>query len=190
MLKRLFFFISLLLGHLAMSNSATAGEPSLEFMIDQVKQALVLIERGAKKEKLPSLDTVVLELNVTQTKKINGKISILIVSFGANKTNEVTNSIKLVLAPPEPGQPTNVSRPKLSQAIADSVLAAAHAIESAQRGSPVLEARQVISKISFVVTTDSEGGLAIEFPPFSSKIIGGNINKAVQTITVTYKVNS
>jgi len=161
-------------------------------MIDEVKTALLEVSKvSAAQKHLPRLDNIILELNVTQSKKIGGKVNLFIVTFGADKNKGLTNTIKITLQPPSysEGDALPVSSLGMSEALADSILAAAYAIEAASRGLPKLEAKEVVSKIMFVITVNGEGGIGIEFPPFDLEFGGGASTKAVQSITVTYKVS-
>ncbi len=168
--------------------NAYAQEFQLERLLDEAKSALLLVEQEAVAQSLPRLDTVTLELNVTQGAKVGGKISFFIVSFGKEKNTEITNSVKLVLAPPPADSGSNVANVGLAQALADSILAGAYAINTAVRGLPPLYPKELTTTINFVLTTDGSGGFKLEFPPFSAGISGADSAKFVQKITVTYKV--
>lgn len=160
----------------------------LEDLVRQVKLALLEVEQSAEAEKLPSLAKVELEVNTVQTRGGDGKLSLLVIELGSGASQELTNTVKLTLAPPSPSSTSDVSATDLANALVESILVGARAIAAAKKGTPPLLARELTVAIRFLVSRDAGGKVTVKFPPFE---VGGGAklhSSDVHEISVVYKV--
>jgi hypothetical protein len=160
---------------------------SLTQMIDEVKLALQIVEKDAAADELPRLESVTLELALSQVVDAKGKISFIIFSIGANESTEIVHSLKLTLKPPEEAPTGEISATVLGQLIASNILAGARAIDYAKTGLPVLHASNLTATLNFVAVTDKEGGIKVEFSKLGAELGGSISDKVTQKITISYK---
>ena len=160
---------------------------SLAELVKHVKVALLLVEQSAVKDKLPSIETATLNVHAIQILEAGGKLKFYVISAGANTKAATTSNIKLVLGPPSANSATDVASDNLAESIANSIVSAAEAIAEARIGQPPLEPRSLTAEITFAVTTEGEGGVSIQFPPFSAEAKGGISSSNTHSIIISYK---
>jgi hypothetical protein len=168
---------------------------SLEMMIDEVKLALLKVEKEAARRhaagetKFPKLRDATLELNLVQSKKGGGKISFLIFTLGAENSSQITQGFKLVLTPPsadEKIQEVSAAKYKISDALYNAIISGADAVDHARRGRPTLHIKELNITHNFVIAKDGSGGLKVEFSGIGAELGGGATRKATQSIKLTY----
>jgi hypothetical protein len=174
-------------GAATITSPASAEQMNLEDLVREVKVALLKVQQSTENDKLPPLASAELELNAVQSKDGKAKVSFLIVEIGGTVSNQVTHAVKLILAPPKSTSSSDVASVRLADALAESILASARAISSAKKGSPPLDAQELVVSVKFAIKRNGSGGVSICFPPFD---VDGGVSvstSAIQSITVRYK---
>jgi hypothetical protein len=170
-----------------LSDSAYGQTASLkmEDLVVAAKTALVEIEDRWSFAGL-SLDHIVLELKTVTEVSAQGEVSFYVVEVGGERSQAVSNTMRLQLAPPPSGSGSDVAFQDLSVALATTILAATDAIAEAAKGLPVLVAEEYVAEISFTVESRARGGFSLNFPPFSSRSGGSVSDSAVHSITAVF----
>ncbi len=165
---------------------AQAGDLRFEDLLNATKAALVQVQDAAE-GKLPTLESVVIEVNTLQKASASTGFSLFVVEVGGGVSSDYANTIRLTLVPPAPGTSADVSAAALSSTLANAILTGARAIDAAKQGKPSLRARELKAILRFAVTRDANGKVALEFPPIKIGAGGRVSSTEVHTITVTYK---
>ena len=179
-------FCSILVSFLFLAACTTPSHgdgASIETLLIDIKKSLIKISSDASADALPQLKSVDLVVNTIVTKNIDGKVNLLVASFGADGSSKATQKIEIKLEPPGEATPQEVS--DTSDALATAVLDAIRAVKSVEDHEPPLELNGVKATISFATSKTASGGLKITV--LSAEIGAGagvgeeNIHQAVLT---------
>ena len=173
---------------LLLTSSAAAADDELTVsaLVRQVKSALLTVQQSASASTLPPLKQAILRIRTGFTVAGDGEIHIFVISFGARAKNYYSSEIEIVLTPPSKDSSSNVSIDSLGDSLAKAIIAAANAIEKAQKGDPPLILKTLDARVAFTVERSGRGGFQINFPPFSGR--GGSeiSSSQVHSIEVIY----
>ena len=118
----------------------------------------------------PRLGSVTVKLSTVVGKEASGGFNFYVVSFGAKRSIEETQTVTLKLVPPEAGARRASS--SVSEALANAIIAAAKGVQNARGRKPSLHLQELKSEIKFVVKTSGEGGLKFEIAPVGIEMGG------------------
>ena len=173
---------------IAVPSAATASDLLLSRMVKEIQVALRDSQRDIAQSRLPAVSEVELVLKTVQKDSGGGKISLVVVEVGGDYSTEFSTTVALKLIPPAATDSSDVAAVgNIREALKSAIVAAAAAIDVAQRGNPPLTPKQLEVSFEFAVTSDGHGGFAIAFPPFEASIAGKVSRSNVQSIKVVFQ---
>jgi Trypsin-co-occurring domain 2 len=161
----------------------------IDELIHQIQLGLANAQKDLAEEKMPTLNSVTLDL-VTEAKvSAGGKINLYIVSFGTKWERDRSQEVEITLKPPSPTAPRPVGKqPAVSDQVMNAIVSAGRGVHAASTNKDVpLVATGIKVVINFVVKTDTSGGLKFTIAPVTADLSGDLANSAVQKITVLYQ---
>jgi len=164
-----------------------ANDVLISDLLKEVQKGLVEAQAQIKALSFPALKSVTLTLQTEVTVSGTAGVKILIFSFGKKWEREKAQQMTLLLRPPSGNQLNMVARPSVAQELVKAIVAAAKGVQDARSATPPLELSRFDASLSFVVTTESEGGIGFELVPVTPELKGNLKEKALHTITVTFQ---
>lgn len=183
MLRRIILVFFLLSIYTQPALPSDDGIP-VDELLTEVQKTLIRVRDGTEEYDLPPLNKVTLQLKSSLVEVAKGKVSLFIIEFGANVSEEAVQSIMIELTPPSSGDAANVSN--ISDALADSIISTAVAVKNAEKGEPPLELSKLIATVRFVVSSDGEGGVKLKLLPITVDIGGKVKSVATQEIILEF----
>ena len=158
--------IAPLLGLLALNSAPPAQtlKPPAELseVLAQVRLALIDTQKQLEEQAVPPLESVTLTLQATQSTKADGKLRLWILTIGAARERELSQSFVLVLKPPSKTEKRAVSAtPSLYDALVKAIVAAAVDVQATRILEPKLSLTRVETEITFSITRDKDGGISL-----------------------------
>jgi Trypsin-co-occurring domain 2 len=173
--------------------SAQQPPPGQTVLVDQVLTEIQTALAKAQKElvdaRIPPLQSVTLDLVTEAKRDAGGKINLFIVSFGRKWEKDRSQEIEVTLKPPSPTLPLKVANtPSLSDQLVTAIVSAGRGVQTARANKDVpLVATGLKVTLSFVIKTDTSGGLKFVIAPVTADLSGDLSNSAVQKITISYQ---
>jgi hypothetical protein len=161
-------FLALALAVGTCSATLAADTPSREkdipLLLGQLRTVLIAVQGEIKKQNLPVLKSVQINLETGLIDTVNGKVAIII-SVGDTVTNETVQSLKITLTPPPPPPPAqaqllagSINFPK---EFAKAIISAAESVNSALKSSaePKLVLNSLSASIKFTFKNTVQAGI-------------------------------
>src|SRR5688572_23169948 len=156
---------------------------TIEELVDQVQGAVASANEKLQNNKaLPPLDSIELNLKVAETRDVNGKINLLVVTIGGDYSKAIVREYRIKLDPTAPAKVASVS---LGQALEQQILDVAQGLQNVGAGKLPLAAKEVDVSISFEVESSGQGGIKIEIAPVGIEAGGSNKRALAQEIKVS-----
>jgi hypothetical protein len=156
-------------------------------LLNEVQKGLADAQAELQGARFPALESVTLTLQTEVVRRGEAGITILIFSFGRKWEKERAQEMTLTLRPPEAAPPTAARvRPSVSAELVAAIVAAARGVKEAGDRQPPLHLARFEATFSFVVKTDTRGGLPFEIVPVSAELQGDLTRTARHSITITF----
>lgn len=173
----------------ALPSSAADNEVPLQFLVSQVKVALLKAHQEEITASLPPLKEAKLVVKSSLSVEADGSVTFFVVKVGADTAHTASSDVELVLAPPDVNSPQPVSSVQIADALKSAILGGSSAIAAAAQGDPPLVAKSFKATIAFVLEDSASGGVEIAFPPVSGELSGEVTSLNTHSITVTYSTS-
>lgn len=156
-------------------------------LLTEVQKGLGEAQTQLADSGFPPLESVTLTLQTEVADRGGGKVTVVIASLGRVWDKERADEITLTLRPPKPYAPTPASAgPSVSEQLVEAIVASARGVQRAKRGQPPLVLDRFQATFSFVVKTQTAGGLGFKIVPVTAELEGDLQRVARHTITVTF----
>ena len=176
-----------------MPNVATVNEPTgtsaeIASVLREIQEGLAQTQTRLKELGMPALASVTLTLKTEVSSDKEGKIKVLIFTFGKTWKKETSQEIVLSMIPP-PASPGGMAfvGPVLSERLAKAILGAAEGVQSAREGTPPLEVGSLSIDMGFIVEESKGGGGSLEISPVTVDLKGDLSHKAIHQMKVEFK---
>jgi hypothetical protein len=161
---------------------------AVQAVIAQIRDALVRAQKTLKGKQLPPLASIDLTLKTVVLKEAGGTFKLWIISFGATRENDQTQSVQIHLTPPSPDNPTKVGAASLTDALESAIVNAAEAAQQSGTDQYPLLFSGLTLELDFTVQTAGNGSVSIPvITPITVDLSGKVSKNATQTIKVVFQ---
>lgn len=172
----------------ATAQVSSKREATIPNVLNEVQKALVKAQTQIADLGMPPLKSVTLTLQTGLIGKGGPKADLVVVSLGQTWQKERSQELILELIPPEPYTPIEIaSKPELSDQIVEAIVSAATGVQAARSGKPPLLLNSLQAEFTFVIDTETHGGLAFKIIPVSLDLGGELKSKALHKIKVIFE---
>jgi hypothetical protein len=192
----IFSAVCLLPTHLSAQHAAPAvavAPPNkdvvaVQAVISQIRDALVRVQKTLKGKQLPPLASIDLTLKTVVQKQAGGTFKLWIISFGATRENDQTQSVQIHLTPPSPDNPTKVGAASLTDALESAIVNAAEAAQQSGTDEYPLLFSGLTVELDFTVQTTGNGSVSIPvITPITVDLSGKVSKNATQTVKIIFQ---
>ncbi len=161
---------------------------AIHTIIEQVRDALVRVQKQLKGKQLPPLASVDLTLKAVIEKDAGGTFKLWILSFGVKREKDQTQSINIHLTPPSPDNPTRVGAASLTDALEGAIVSAAEGAQQSGTSEYPLLFSGLTVDLEFTVKTTANGKISIPtITPITAELSGQVAKNATQTIKIIFE---
>jgi hypothetical protein len=163
---------------------AEASGVPFDEVLSSVQQTLIKIRDVTETDSLPALQSVELDVRASLVREGGGAVKVVILELGTHASAETTQEIKLTLAPPRPGDRSEVARSVAP--LADAIIEAARAARKAATRDPPLHLAKLEATIAFAIEKDASGSGGFRLLPITVDL-GGKVQQSdIQRIALTF----
>lgn len=153
-------------------------------LLTEVQKTLIKVRDAGDEIDLPPLEKATLNLKTSLVAGGNGKISLFIIEFGSDVSKESVQELQLVLEPPKDSDVSPVSA--ASDTLAEAIISAATAVVRAKNQQPPLRLAKLTASVSFVVKTDTGGGVSFAILPITVDLGAQVATESAQQIVLVF----
>lgn len=162
-------------------SAQAAQDVPVDQLLKSVQKTLIRVRDKGDDVDLPKLTNVTLLLRTAVVEKAGGKMSLVVLDFGASASKETIQEIKLELGPPLLEDKSRVSA--ATDSLADAIVAAARSVTRAQKEDPPLHLRKLTASLQFVVKAEGEAGANFTLLPVTAAL-GGQVNQSNTQVVI------
>jgi hypothetical protein len=171
------------------SNPVTADSTvPISTVLDQIKEALVLVQKDLANKKLPPLASIDLTLKTVAEKDVGGTLKLFILTLGAKREKDQTQTVTIHLNPPSASNPKNIAASPLTLDLEHTIVSAAEgAQQSEDSGFPLIFSGLTVE---LEVTIKMSGTAGAKIPvilPITPELTGQVSKNATQTIKIVFQ---
>jgi hypothetical protein len=183
-----YLIFSFTVGSQAYGQAPSEQQVTIDQVLNEVQKALTELQTKVAETGMPPLESATLTLETEVARKADGSFTIFIFTFGKKWEKEMSQELVLELTPPEPYTETKVGvAPTLSKQLVEAVLSAVRGVQEARVRKPPLILNRLETVFTFVVTSETNGGVKFEIKPVSAELKGDLKQKALHKIALVFK---
>jgi hypothetical protein len=172
----------------AYAATSSTNAATVSAVLHEVQRGLADAQTQVVDAGMPPFSSVELVLNTEYIRSVGGGVELVVVTIGGGHEAHFSQRLDIVLEPPAPFQPRDVSeKESIAKALSDAIVSAARGIERARFTQPPLVARKIVAEIKFAVTREVEGALGVKFAGLVVGPEGSLAESNLQTIIVTFE---
>ena len=161
---------------------------SITEVLNQIQDALTLAQKDLEKNDLPPLASVDLTLKTVLEKTAGGGINLWIISFGAKRERDETQTVTIHLEPPSPKNPTKVGAESITAVLERTIVIAAEGVKNSGTAAYPLHFSGLTIELEFTVKWEGSAG-ANKIPvvtPITVDLSGKVDKNATQTLKIVF----
>jgi len=168
------------------AESTDSGVVAIKDVISQIRDALTLAQKKLKGKQLPPLASIDLTLKTLLEKDAGGTINLWIISFGAKRETDSTQTVTIHLTPPSPDNPTKVGA--LTPALASAIVSAAEGAQQSGTSEYPLLFSALTVELEFTIKTTGKAGIKVPIiTPITVDLSGQVAKNATQSIKIVFQ---
>jgi|HubBroStandDraft_1064217.scaffolds.fasta_scaffold02596_4 hypothetical protein len=170
------------------ATASDTGVVTIQAVLTQVRSALVNVQADLKGKQLPPLASVDLTLQTVVSAEGGPTIKLWIISLGATREKDETQTVTIHLTPPSANNAVAVGAADLTKALETAIVSAAEGAQ--QSGTPdyPLKFSGLTVQLEFAVKTAGNASINIpQIVPITAELSGKVSKNATQTIKIVFQ---
>jgi Trypsin-co-occurring domain 2 len=161
---------------------------AIQAVISEISDALVKVQNDLQGKKLPPLASVDLTLKTIVEKDAGGTFKLWIISFGAKREKDQTQTLTIHLTPPSPDNPQKTGTANLTAALESAIVSAAEGAQQSGSKDYPLDFSGLTVEMEFTVKVTGNAGVKIPIITPITADLSGNISRnATQNMKIVFQ---